>query len=129
MAIIGLWATRYAVTVINFDPETEKTKLKLWEYLCVFFYSLWASFLTQQIAPAVEYAVTAENHEQEAERDNSSIGKYFFLSTVISYAGLFYYQYYEQSYSNLCLLMMYLQIFNQIIINTYKTGKPYKEYP
>jgi len=129
LAIIGLWATRYAVTLINFDPETENTKLKLWEYLCVFFYSLWASLLSQQIAPAVEYAVTAENHEQEAERDNSSIGKYFFLSTVISYAGLFYYQYYEQSYSNLCLLMLYLQIFNQIVINTYKTGKPYKEYP
>jgi len=63
LAIIGLWATRYAVTVIDFDDEEDKTKQKLWEYLCVFFYSLWASLLSQQIAPAVEYAVTAENHE------------------------------------------------------------------
>ena len=92
-------------------------------------YSLWASLLSSQIPAAAEYIVRLENHSAQAEEDDSRIGKFFFLSTVISYAGLFYYQYVEQSYGYLCLLMICLQVFNQIIVNSLKAAEPYKEYP
>ena len=134
LAVLGIWLTRYlADNVFTFDIDEEatgfskeKNRKELWGWFCVFMYSLWASLLSNYIAPAVEYLVRLENHSELAEEDNSRIQKTFFLSTIISYAGLFYYQYVERSYSYLCLLMICLQVFNQIIINSFKAAKPYK---
>ena len=134
LAVLGIWLTRYlADNVFTFDIDEEatgfskeKNRKELWGWFCVFMYSLWASLLSNYIPPAVEYLVRLENHSELAEEDNSRIQKTFFLSTIISYAGLFYYQYVERSYSYLCLLMICLQVFNQIIINSFKAAKPYK---
>ena len=120
LAILGIWLTRYlekTVFTFNIDAEdesfsTEKNRKTLWAWFCVFMYSLWASLLSNYIGPAVEYLVWLENHAEQSEEDNSRIQKTFFLSTIISYAGLFYYQYFERSYSYLCLLMICLQVFN-----------------
>ena len=99
LAILGIWLTRYlekTAFTFNIDPEdesfgSEKNKKTLWAWFCVFMYSLWASLLSNYIGPAVEYLVWLENHAEQAEEDNSRIQKTFFLSTIISYAGLFYY--------------------------------------
>ena len=120
LAVLGIWLTRYLANstfTFDIDPEEEgftkeKNKQQLWGWFCVFAYSLWASLLSNYITPAVEYLVKIENHKELAEADNSRIQKTFFLSCTISYAGLFYYQYVERSYSYLCLLMICLQVFN-----------------
>lgn len=113
LAIVGIAGTDYLRSnAFTFDEETEHNKRVLWEYLCVFMYAIWASVLTKYIGTAVEYLVRLENHSEQAEEDDSRIAKSFFLSCVISYFGLFYYQYVAGDYGWLCLLMICLQVFN-----------------
>jgi len=127
LAIVGIYITYLLTDIFEFDEGDDK-KL-LWEYFCVLLYAVWATQLSRYIGRAAEYVVKLENHAEQSEEDDSRIGKVFFLSSVISYFGLFYHAYWEQDYGYLCLLMLFLQVFNQILINSWQAAKPYKVYP
>ena len=65
----------------------------------------------------MEYIVNRENHGEDSDHENSMITKSFICSCFISFSGLLILAYYEQSFFLLNILMIFLIIFKQILLN------------
>ena len=88
-----------------------------WTTFSVFLNAVIVAILTKFFASLVETVVDRENHGEDSDHENSMITKSFICSCFISFGGLMLLAYWEQSFYLLNLLMIFLIIFKQILLN------------
>ena len=112
----------------NFDDD-EQHKKDYWGILTVFLNSICVAILTKFFSSIVENIVRRENHSEDADYENSMITKSFIMSSIISFGGLLLLAYWERSFFLINLLMIFLILFKQILLNLIEAGLPRRYYP
>jgi len=123
LAIVASVATILMKDVIDFD-EDEKNKKDYWLVFTVFLNSICVAILTKFFTSIVEHIVKRENHGEDADYENSMITKSFIMSSIISFGGLMLLAFWERSFYLLNLLMIFLILFKQILLNLIEAGLP-----
>lgn len=114
--------------IIDFD-EDEEDKKDYWLVFTVFLNSICVAILTKFFTSIVEHIVKRENHGEDADYENSMITKSFIMSSIISFGGLMLLAFWERSFYLLNLLMIFLILFKQILLNLIEAGLPQRIYP
>lgn len=109
------------------DDEIE---LKQWWFtFAIFINAVIVAILTKFFSSIVEYIVNRENHAEDSTFENSMINKSMFVSSFISFGGLFLLAYWERSIQLCNILMIFLIIFKQILLNAVESCQPNRTYP
>jgi phosphate/sulfate permease len=106
---------------IEFD-ETEVREKNWWVIFSVFLNSIVVAILTYFFSKIAEYIVDKENHNQASEKEDSLITISFWMSCFVSFSGLFLYCYWQQDLALVNLLMIFLILFKQILLNLVEAG-------
>ena len=70
-----------------------------------------------------------ENHGEDSTYENSMITKSLIVSSAISFGGLFLLAYWERSIVLMNMLMIFLIVFKQILLNAIEACQPNRYYP
>jgi hypothetical protein len=116
------------IEVFSFG-EDDKDKKFWWEIFTVFLNAIAVATLTKFLKPVVKYIVRKENHGKDSNFESSLITKYFTVSCVISFTGLMLYAYWQLKLDLVNMLMIFLILFKQLLLNVIEAGKPYRYYP
>ena len=109
--------------------EDEEDLEKYWIMFTVFLNAVVVAALTKFFDSIVSYIVNRENHGQDAEFENSMTQKSLVISSFISFSGLLLAAYRIRSFWRLNLLMIFLIVFKQILLNMIEACKPASTYP
>lgn len=116
------------VGVIEFD-EVEEEQKAWWIVFTIFLNAIVVAILTKFYYPVILYIVVRENHGADAAHEESLINKSLIVSSFISFGGLMLSAYWERSFWRVNLLMIFLIIFKQILINAIESAQPNRIYP
>ena len=116
LACVAAVACVELVSVIEFTEEEVEQK-SWWVVFTVFLNSIIVSILTKMFNSVVEYIVERENHGSQKNHEESLVRKSLIMSSFISFGGLMLASFWEREFWIVNLLMMFLIIFKQILLN------------
>jgi len=128
LAIVAAVACVELVNVIEFE-EGEIEGKSWWITFTVFLNSIVVAILSKFFSSVVQYIVDRENHGQDQAHEESLIKKSLIVSSFISFGGLILAAYWERSFWRVNLLMIFLIIFKQILLNAIEACQPNRIYP
>ncbi len=128
LAIFASIVTIQLANSVDF-AEDEVEQKSWWFILSVFLNSIAVAILTKFFNTIVTYIVQRENHGEDSTYENSMITKSLVVSSAISFGGLFLLAYWERSIVQMNMLMIFLIIFKQILLNAIEACQPNRYYP
>ena len=126
LAIVASVGTIYMSRAIDFEDQSNKD---WWLVFTVFIKAVIVAILTKFFSSIVEYIVKRENHGEDSDYENSMITKSFIVSSCICFSGLMLLAFWERSFSLVNLLMIFLILFKQILLNAIEACQPNRTYP
>ncbi len=128
LALFASIGTIYLSNAAEF-AEDESEKESWWALMTVFLNSIAVAILTKFFSSIVTYIVERENHGEDSTYENSMITKSLIVSSMISFSGLFLLAYWERSMVHMNMLMIFLIVFKQILLNAIEACQPNRYYP